>query len=229
MNPQASEATSILPLLAWLSPAFPVGAFAYSHGLESAVDAGMVHDATSLRAWIVDLMEHGSGRQDAVLAAAAWRAATAEDAVALGDLNDLALALAPSRERRLETAGMGTAFAEIIRAAWPEASWPALSAPRDIAYPVAFGTAAATARLPLGPSLEAFGLAFAQNLVSAAVRLGCIGQTDGQRVTAALLASARALARWSETASMDDLGTCAFRSDVASLQHETLYSRLFRS
>ncbi len=229
MSARAADAASILPLLAWLSPAFPVGAYAYSHGMESAVDAGMVHDATSLRAWIVDLMEHGSARQDTVLAAAAWRAVSIRDDVAIGDLNDLALALAPSRERRLETAGMGTAFAEAIRVAWPEASWTALPHGGDIAYPVAFGAAAGTARLPLRPSLEAFGLAFVQNLVSAAVRLGAIGQTDGQRVTAALIEPARVLGQWSETASMDDLGTCAFRSDIASLQHETLYSRLFRS
>lgn len=224
-----AEPASTLPLLAWLSPAFPVGAFAYSHGLETAVDEGLVHDAASLLAWILALIEHGSGRQDAVLAAAAWRAAAAHDADALADLNDLALALAPSRERRLETAGMGTAFVEATRAAWPDAASPALPSGRDIAYPVAFGSAAGTARVPLLPSLEAFGLAFGQTLVSAAVRLGPIGQTDGQRVTAALIAPARDLARWAATTTTDDLGACAFRSDIAALQHETLYSRLFRS
>ena len=220
-----------LALQAWLSPAFPVGAFAYSHGLESAVDAGLVHDAASLEAWLADLLRQGSARQDAVLAGEAWRLAAASrpDPAALTELNDLALALAPGRERRLETGGTGRAFAETIRAAWPAAACPALPAGGDIAYPVAFGAAAGTAGLALAPSLEALALAFAANLVSAAVRLGPVGQTDGQRVTAALLPLARALGAWAAGASLDDLGGCALRSDIAALQHETLYSRLFRS
>ncbi|RYB07864.1 urease accessory protein UreF [Lichenibacterium ramalinae] len=222
---------SPLELFAWLSPAFPVGAFAYSHGLESAVDAGLVHDAATLEGWLGDLLGHGSARQDGVLAAEAWRLAAAPRPRhdLLGDLSDLALALAPGRERRLETGGTGRAFAEAIRASWPGAACPGLPAEGDVAYPVAFGAAAGTAGLALVPSLEALALAFVGNLVSAAVRLGPIGQTDGQRVTAALLPRARALGGWAAGSTLDDLGGCALRSDIAALQHETLYSRLFRS
>ena len=227
VEPQTTP--SLLPLFAWLSPAFPVGAFAYSHGLETAVDAGWIHDAESLEAWLGDLLDHGSARQDAVLAAASWRLAQTGDAADLAELNDLALALAPSRERRLETGAMGRAFAETIRTAWPEASSPALPRDQDIAYPVAFGATASTGGMPLGPSLEALVLGFVSNLVSAAVRLGPIGQTDGQRVTASLLPEARRLGTWAATSTLDDLGACALRSDIAALQHETLYSRLFRS
>ena len=225
---------SLLPLFAWLSPAFPVGAFAYSHGLESAVDAGLVRDGASLEGWIGDLLRHGSARQDGVLAAEAWRLASGERAAlalapAFAELNDLALALAPSRERRLETGGTGRAFATAIRAAWPDADCPALPRDGDLAYPVAFGAAAGAAGLPLGPSLAALALGFVGNLVSAAVRLGAIGQTEGQRVTAALLPEARALGARAAGTTLDDLGACALRSDIAALQHETLYSRLFRS
>ena len=219
----------LLPLFAWLSPAFPVGAFAYSHGLESAVDAGLIHDAATLEGWLGDLLRHGSARQDAVLAAEAWRLAAASRGDDLADLNDLALVLAPGRERRLETGGTGRAFADAIRASWPEAACPALPTRGDIAYPVAFGAAAGTAGLPLPQSLGALALAFVGNLVSAAVRLGPIGQTDGQRVTAALLDEARRLGDWAARSTLDDLGGCALRSDIAALQHETLYSRLFRS
>ncbi len=219
---------SLLPLFAWLSPAFPVGAFAYSHGLESAVDAGLVDGAASLEGWIGDLLRHGSARQDGVLAAEAWRLASGARAdLAFAELNDLALALAPSRERR--PGGTGRAFATAIRAAWPEADCPALPPDGDIAYPVAFGAAAGAAGLPPGPSLGALALGFVGNLVSAAVRLGAIGQTEGQRVTAALLPEARALGAWAAGTALDDLGACALRSDIAALQHETLYSRLFRS
>ncbi|RYC33705.1 urease accessory protein UreF [Lichenibacterium minor] len=218
-----------LQLLAWLSPAFPVGAFAYSHGLESAVDDGLVRDADGLACWIGDLLRHGSARQDAVLAAEAWRLAPAGDRNALAELNDLGLALAPSRERRLETGGTGRAFADAIRGAWPEGHCSALPAGEDVAYPVAFGATAGTAALPLGASLEALALGFVANLVSAAVRLGPIGQTDGQRVTAMLLPEARRLGAVAAGSTLDDLGACALRSDVAALRHETLYSRLFRS
>ncbi len=218
-----------LQLFAWLSPAFPVGAFAYSHGLESAVDDGLVHDAGSLAAWLGDLLRHGSARQDAVLAAEAWRLARAGDASAMTALNDLALALAPSRERRLETGGTGRAFADAIRAAWPDGHCPALPRQGDVAYPVAFGAAAGTAGLPPVPSLQGLALGFVGNLVSAAVRLGPIGQTDGQRVTAESLPEARRLGAWAAASTLDDLGACALRSDIAALRHETLYSRLFRS
>ena len=228
MTAALAEAESLLPLMAWLSPAYPVGAFAYSHGLEAAVEAGIVTDAAGTEAWLRDLFDHGSVRQDAVLAAAAWRAARS-DAEALLEANALALALAPSRERLLETASMGRAFVEATRAAWPKAVSPALPAAGDIAYPVGFGSACGMMSIPLRPSLDAFGLAFASNLVSAAVRLGPIGQTDGQRIVARLTAEARALGGWAETTTLADLGTCAFRSDIAALQHETLYSRLFRS
>ena len=218
-----------LPLFAWLSPAFPVGAFAYSHGLESAADADLVRDAGTLEDWLRDLLRQGSGRQDAVLAAESWRCAEAGDAAALAEVNDLALALAPSRERRLETGQTGRAFADAIRSAWPLATAEALPRGEDIAYPVAFGAAAGKAGFPLGPCLEALLLAFAANLVSAAVRLGIVGQTDGQRVIAALLPEAQELCAGLAGSTLDDLGAFALRSDIAALQHETLYSRLFRS
>jgi urease accessory protein len=217
-----------LLLLAWLSPAFPIGGFAYSHGLESAVDAGDIVDAASLTAWLTDLLDHGSARNDVIITAAAWRATLADDSECLREANDLALAFCASRERRLEATAQGNAFATTIRAAWPDAACPILPE-GDVVYPVAFGSACAMGRLNLLRCLEAFALAFAQNLISAAVRLGAIGQTDGQRVIAALVPAARRLASSAVHSSLDDVGGCAQRSDIASLRHETLYSRLFRS
>lgn len=226
MRADPSGAAERLCLLAWLSPAFPVGAFAYSHGIETAVDAGDVADAASLQAWLTDLLEHGSARNDCILVSSAWAAAADVDAI--GAVNDLALALCPSRERLLETGAMGTAFATAIKAAWPDAACPRLP-PGQLAYPVAFGAACAERGLDRRGSLEAYALAFVQNLVSAAVRLGAIGQTDGQRVTAAMVPHAVALAAVAGAATLDDIGGCAHRSDIAAMRHETLYSRLFRS
>ncbi|HEY8382601.1 MAG TPA: urease accessory UreF family protein [Microvirga sp.] len=220
-----------LPLFVWLSPAFPVGAFAYSHGLEWAFEAGDLSGAAALEAWLLDLLEHGAARNDAILFASAYRAATAGDGATLAELAELALALAGSAERRLETVTQGDAFVTVIARSWPCRSIDHLRAAWDgsVAYPVAVAAAAAGHGLPLRDSLEAFGLGFVANLVSAAVRLGIVGQTDGQRVTAALIAPVRAAAAFAEASTLDDLGGAAFRSDLAALRHETQYSRLFRS
>ena len=220
----------LLRLLAWLSPAFPVGAFAYSHGLEWAVETGDVRDAATLLAWIEDLMRHGTIRSDLVLAACAARAVAAGDADGLRETSELALCLSPTRERHLETTQQGRSFIETLGAAWPS---PAIAKACDVsgqvAYPVAFGVAVAAHGLALEPSLSAYAQQFAANLVSAVVRLGAIGQTDGQKVIAALTEEALRAARFASGASLDDLGSATFRSDIASLRHETQYSRLFRS
>ena len=218
-----------LPLLVWLSPAFPVGSFAYSHGLESAVDADAIRDAATLAAWLADLVRYGAMRADGVLLAAAYRADNAREAATV---NALALALAPTLERHLETGSQGTAFLRAIRAAWPA---PAIErfatalGDGDAAYPVAIGVVARAHAMPLRQTLDAFATAALQSLVSAALRLGPIGQSEAQTIIAALCPALADLAAWAESATLDDLGTCAFRSDIASMRHETQYSRLFRS
>jgi urease accessory protein len=220
-----------LPLMVWLSPSFPVGAFAYSHGLEWAFESGDLHDAETLRDWLDALVCHGSLRNDLILFACAARAVEKGDDGALAEIAELALALANSAERRLETVTQGNAFVAALRAAWPCAAIERLKQvwPGDVAYPVAVATASAGHGLPLLASLEAYGLAFVANLVSASVRLGIVGQTDGQKLTAGLVPAMQAAAAAAEPATLDDLGGCALRSDLASLRHETQYSRLFRS
>jgi urease accessory protein len=220
-----------LPLMVWLSPSFPVGAFAYSHGLEWAFECGDLHDAETLRDWLEALVSHGSLRNDLILFACAARAIEAGDETALAEIAELALALANSAERRLETVTQGNAFVAALRAAWPCDAIERLKRvwPGDVAYPVAVAAASAGHALPLAASLEAYGLAFVANLVSASVRLGIVGQTDGQRLTAGLVPAVQAAAAAAEPATLDDLGGCAYRSDLASLRHETQYSRLFRS
>jgi urease accessory protein len=222
---------ALLPLMVWLSPAFPVGGFAYSHGLEWAFETGDLTDAEGFADWLDALVEHGALRNDLILFAASWRASGEEDGKALREVAELALALANSAERRLETVTQGNAFVAAIAASWPCASIDRLRPawPGDVSYPVAVGAAASGHGLPLGPSLAAFALAFVGNLVSAAVRLGIVGQTDGQKVIARLAPALREAAARAEAMALDDLGGCVFRSDLASLRHETQYSRLFRS
>lgn len=228
MGPEADRGAP-LPLLIWLSPAFPVGAFAYSHGLEWAVEAGDIVDAASLRGWLTDLLEFGTPRSDAILFSAAFRAAALADWPALLEVNALAVALAVSAERRLETTAQGTAFAGAARPGWDCEALRRLDGAPAVAYPVAVAATAGGHGLPLRASLEAFILAQAANLVSAALRLGPIGQTDGQRILATLLPRIRALAGEAARSTLADLGGSAFRSDIAAMRHETQYSRLFRS
>ncbi len=217
--------------MTWFSPSYPVGAFAYSHGLEWAQEAGDIRDAPTLLAWLTDLVEHGAARNDAILVATSWRAALADDWSCVAGIAELGLAMSASAERRLETVTQGNAFVLASRAAHPCAALDRLKAeiPGDTPLAVAVGVTAAGHGIPLLQLLSACIHGFVANLVSAAVRLGVVGQTDGQRVLAALMPAISALAGHAEGATLDDLGACAFRSDLASLAHETQYSRLFRS
>lgn len=230
-NPSGVDSAFPLQLQLWLSPAFPVGSFAYSHGLEWAAATGRVHDRRSAQGWISDLLAHGGARNDAILLAEAWRAAHNADDIRLATSNDLALALAGGRERHLETSAQGNAFVTTVRAAWStpafERATEAFSG--DVAYPVAVGAAAAAAGVPLETTLRAFLVSLSSNLVSALVRLSVIGQTDGQRVLAALAPSIVAQAGFAATSALDDLGGAAFVSDIAALAHETQETRMFRT
>lgn len=223
-----SDAAQLLRI--WLSPSFPVGAFAYSHGLEAAVARGLVSNATELGDWIAALIEQGSLHNDLILLAEAWRAANDIAFDKLHQLNAFAIAFQPSAERYLEATQQGTSFAATISAAWPCDAIETLRKQEvPIAYPVAVGAAASGHAIRRADALPAYALAFAMNLVSAAIRLSVIGQTDGQRVIARLMPVIDAQAVKAETSSLEDLGAAAFSSDLASLEHETLYSRLFRS
>ena len=225
------ESAALYRLMAWLSPAYPVGAFSYSSGIEWAVEAGDIKDAATLRAWLAVMLAEGGGFCDAVLFAHAHRAAADRDDDALRAVAELAAAFAPSKERHLETTAQGAAFVEATRAAWPCAALDRLKAAWDgaIAYPVAVGTAAASHGVALEAALAAYLQAVAANWVSAGVRLVPLGQTDGQRVLAALEPIVGETARRALATALDDIGSAAFRADLASACHETQYTRLFRS
>jgi urease accessory protein len=219
------------PLLVWLSPSFPIGSFAYSHGLEWAVEADDIKDLATLDGWLRCLLRCGSARNDAIVLAAAWRAVTAGDATALRAANELALALVPSHERYLETSAQGHAFAVTAQAAWPCPALDGILDPvfGDIAYPIALAAAAASHDVAMAATVEAFLIAFVSNLVSAAMRLGCIGQTEGQKLIAALLGEVSTTAAFAAASTLEDVASATLRADIGSMRHETQYSRLFRS
>jgi urease accessory protein len=189
----------------------------------------VVRDVEALVGWLGAVLRHAAGRNDAILFRAAH--AAAGDPAALAEVDALARALAPSRERHAETVLQGRAFLDATRAAWPSAPMAvvagALQGP--VAYPVAVGAAVAARGLPVRPAVDAMLLAFAANLCSAAVRLVPLGQTDGQRAVARLAPVAQDVADATEGATLDDLGGCAFAADIAAMKHETQDGRLFRS
>ena len=229
----AQSAPALTRLLAWLSPAFPVGAYTYSHGLEWAIEDGTVTDAASLNAWLEDVLRHGAGWTDAILLIHAHKAVSSGDRQALRDVAELAAAFQPSKERHLEATAQGNAFVKAVTDAWPNdrltRAVGALSSEPAIAYPVAVGAAAAAHDVPVEAATVAALNAFAANIVSAGVRAIPIGQSDGQRIIARLAPVCEEIASDAMGATLDDLGGIALRADIASMKHETQYTRLFRS
>ncbi|MFT4743332.1 MAG: urease accessory protein [Yoonia sp.] len=214
-----STERNVLTLAQWLSPAFPVGAFAYSHGLETAIQSGALANACDLEKWISDVLNYGSGRNDCILLRAAYGCGS--DA-ALEDVNQTALAVSASSERVFETQLQGTAFSQTTAAIWGGDG-------SALCYPVAVGYAAAHMQFNVDLTAALYLHAFASNLVSAAVRAVPLGQTDGQRVIAALIPMCDQIAKDTQTTTRDDLSSTAFLSDIAAMQHETLQPRIFRS
>ena len=220
-----TEEDGFLRLLTWLSPAFPTGGFAYSHGLEWAVESGDARSTAGLIAWLVDILEQGSGRNDAILLRHAHQKYL--NAEALSAAAELAAALPGSRERWLETTAQGRAFLDAA-AAWPV---PVLTllAGQPVAYPMAVGAVSAAHGVPEDRATLGFLHAFCANLVSAAVRLIPLGQQAGLRVMAALEPVLIAVCRQTRGLNLDDIGSAAIRADLAAMHHETQYTRLFRT
>jgi urease accessory protein len=231
MTDAPGGSSALYRLMAWLSPAYPVGAFSYSGGIEWAVESGDVKDAETLKRWLTVMIAEGGGFCDAVFFAHAHRAVSQDDAMKLREVAELAAAFAPSKERHLETTAQGRAFIEATRAAWPCAALDRLAGAWDgaIAYPVAVGVTAAGHGIAVEPALGAYLHAVTANLISAGVRLIPLGQTDGQRLLAAFESVVETTAGRALATSLDQVGGAAFRADIASMLHETQYTRLFRS
>lgn len=228
------SAAGVYRLAVWLSPAFPVGAYTYSSGIEHAVEGRLVADADSLFGWVAAMLRVGQGRVDADFfrdAYAAMRAGDDDDLVAIAELAD---AMRGTAELALESAAQGEAFLTAVRAAWPSPRLDAVAAllsalRRKPAYAVAVGVTASAHGVPLRESLIAYLHAVAANLVSAGLRLIPLGQTDGQRVTARLEPVVVAAAEAALGRLRCDIGAATPMADWTSMRHETQYTRLFRS
>lgn len=211
-------------LMTWLSPAFPVGAFAYSAGLETVIVQGKISTSDHLHDWLLGTLTRGSGLSDAIILTEAHRAEA--DATKLSEIADFCHALTPSAERLQEMDTLGHAFIEAA-AAWPT---PALQhLPESCPYPVAVGAIAGSHNIPLLSTLTAFLTAYVHAQISVAVRLVPLGQNDGLRTLAKLEPTIAIIAAEAATKTLDDIGTISYAADIAAMQHETLNSRIFRS
>lgn len=234
--------TALYDLMSWMSPAWPIGAFAHSSGLEWAVEAGHVTTRASTAEWIAAMIDHGSIRNDTVLFVHAWRAADAGDAARLHEVAELAAASQTGFERRLEATAQGAAFRRIAlssietAAIGKEPSFAALLSPiddEDLAYPVVAAAIFAAQGIPLAQALTAWLHGAASNLVSAAQRLVPLGQTDGQRVLrdlrAAIFAAVESAVALPHGDPFDQLRGCTLVAELGCMAHETQYTRLFRT
>lgn len=218
-------------LMSWMSPSYPVGAYTYSHGIEYAVEAGLINNIEHLIPWLKDVVEFGSGRNDTILLTEAYSAAEEKDEARLVQVAELGYACRPTKEMELETSAQGRAFVTVTQDVFPSASLEALTKKWSgpIIYPVAVAAVAADRGVGLEETLTAYLHGFVSNLVSAAVRIIPLGQTDGQRSIAALEEVTARQVQYALQSTLDDIGTATLMVDWCSTQHETQYTRLFRS
>lgn len=209
----------VLTLSQWFSPGYPLGSFAYSHGLEIAIQDRRISSAAQLEEWLRDVMVHGSGHTDAIFVHAAHGCT---DAACVTALDAQVQAFSPSAERLFESEQQGAAFARTTRDIW------GVAVP-DLMYPVAVGYAARLLGLPADLTVTLYLQGFAANLVSCAVRLVPLGQTEGQSVLHRLSQLCRQISTRAGEEGPAGLMSAAFASDIAAMRHETLNHRIFRT
>ena len=225
---------ALLRLQSWLSPAFPTGSYSYSHGLEWAVEAGHIHGRQTLVDWLQADLCYGSGRNEAIFFSEAWNCALDDDREKLFEIAELAAAFRGTSEFALESSQQAAACLATLRQVWPDRVLDWLS---EIlrehhvqpALAVVLGVRSARQGIPASLTLAAFLQGYIANLVTAGVRLIPLGQTDGQLAIAELEEAVLAACAQAKKATIDDLGSAAFMVDLASMAHETQYTRLFRS
>ena len=225
---------SLLRLQSWLSPTFPMGAYSYSHGLESAVESNQIRDRHTLVDWLDADLRFGSARNDAIFFVEAWRCAAGGHYVRLTEISALSAAFRGTSEFALEASQEGASSLTTLRDVWPDPEIDRLSEALRLQHiqpivPVVVAVRSAAEGVPVAVALRAFLHGFVGNLITAGVRLIPLGQTDGQRAIAELEDAVLDASAHAMTASIDDLGSAAVMVELASASHETQYTRLFRS
>lgn len=201
-------------LFSWFSPNFPIGSFNFSHGLEAAVEMKLIHDSFTLENWISNLITDGSGKTDVILLSNAYRGK---------NINELALALCPSKERWIESIKLGKSFSKNIRDNW------SYNIEDDLAFPVALGKAGSFFSIPLDQLLIIFLQSFASNLITFGIKHIPLGQSAGQKILVNLIPVIQAQSMKYKNYDITDIGSSAFISDLASMYHENLKNRIYQT
>ena len=224
----------LLRLQTWHSPTFPIGSYSYSHGIEWAVEAGNIIDRATLVDWLQADLCHGSGRNEAIFFSDAARSATTGDCERLLAIAETAAAMRGTPELALESSQPAAACLMLLSQVWPDVVLHWLSERlRECgvrpSLAVLLGIQTARQGIPVAAALPLFLQSYVANFVIAGVRLIPLGQTDGQLAIAELEEAVLAVSAEARTATTEDLGSAAIMVDLASIAHETQYSRLFRS
>ena len=201
-------------LFSWFSPNFPIGSFNFSHGLEAAVEMKFIHDSFTLENWISNLITDGSGKTDVILLSNAYRGK---------NINELALALCPSKERWIESIKLGKSFSKNIRDNW------SYNIEDDLTFPVALGKAGSFFSIPLDQLLIIFLQSFASNLITFGMKHIPLGQSAGQKILINLIPVIQAQSMKYKNYDITDIGSSAFISDLASMYHENLKNRIYQT
>ena len=201
-------------LFSWFSPNFPIGSFNFSHGLEAAVEMKFIHDSFTLENWISNLITDGSGKTDVILLSNAYRGK---------NVNELALALCPSKERWIESIKLGKSFSKNIRDNW------SYNIEDELAFPVALGKAGSFFSIPLDQLLIIFLQSFASNLITFGMKHIPLGQSAGQKILINLIPVIQAQSMKYKNYDIKDIGSSAFISDLASMYHENLKNRIYQT
>lgn len=201
-------------LFSWFSPNFPIGSFNFSHGLEAAVEMKFIHDNFTLENWISNLITDGSGKTDVILLSNAYRGK---------NINELALALCPSKERWIESIKLGKSFSKNIRDNW------SYNIEDELAFPVALGKAGSFFSIPLDQLLIIFLQSFASNLITFGMKHIPLGQSAGQKILINLIPVIQAQSMKYKNYDIKDIGSSAFISDLASMYHENLKNRIYQT
>lgn len=201
-------------LFSWFSPNFPIGSFNFSHGLEAAVEMKFIHDSFTLENWISNLITDGSGKTDVILLSNAYRGK---------NINELALALCPSKERWIESIKLGKSFSKNIRDNW------SYNIEDDLAFPVALGKAGSFFSIPLDQLLIIFLQSFVSNLITFGMKHIPLGQSAGQKILINLIPVIQAQSMKYKNYDIKDIGSSAFISDLASMYHENLKNRIYQT
>ncbi|MDA9564794.1 urease accessory protein UreF [Alphaproteobacteria bacterium] len=201
-------------LFSWFSPNFPIGSFNFSHGLEAAVEMKFIHDSFTLENWISNLITDGSGKTDVILLSNAYRGK---------NINELALALCPSKERWIESIKLGKSFSKNIRDNW------SYNIEDDLAFPVALGKAGSFFSIPLDQLLIIFLQSFASNLITFGMKHIPLGQSAGQKILINLIPVIQEQSMKYKNYDIKDIGSSAFISDLASMYHENLKNRIYQT